>query len=328
MNATLDIRKSEDLAALRREAALAGPGLAGRREPAGDAARLALARRFAEHGEIPPVYVLADSRWTDRRAKLFEAGHYEDKGLAVTEAHLAALAAGFEAPVPVLIEHAASPLELGYLTGVEHVGAELFGTVALSHEADALLRSCGASSLSVALSPDLARLVEVSVVRSPRVADARLFAAKAEGEEIRFEAALPAPEPPPGEFAGSGVAPDDDAALARLLDEGRLFPSQMDAARRLLAEGRAGRGGGGPHFDADSGGIRALLVDLLRSRPPSALFSDLAPDPGALSGEAGPSRAETDAAAAELLLPEEAAFYRRHFPGVSLGEIAKRRSRR
>ena len=303
MNATLDKKKTETAAALRREAALAGPGLSGRREPAGDAARLALARRFADLGEIPPVYVLANAEWTDRRAKLFQAGVYADKGLTVTPDHLAALAAGFDGPVPVLIEHAQSPLELGYLTGVEHAGDELFGTVALSREADALLRSCGASSLSVALAPDLSRLVEVSLVRSPRVADARLFGASG-GSEIRFDSVLD--EEPPVEPRAT-----EDADLARLLDEGRLFPAQVEAARRLLEHGRT-------RFDADSRGIRRLLLDLLESRPPSALFSELAP---------APPVADADAAA-ELLLPEEAAFYRRHFPGVSLGEIAKRRTKR
>ncbi len=45
--------------------------------------------------------------------------------------------------MPLLIEHATSPLELGYLTSVEADGGELFGTVALSAEANVLIEKSG-----------------------------------------------------------------------------------------------------------------------------------------------------------------------------------------
>ncbi|RYG24586.1 hypothetical protein EON82_10240, partial [bacterium] len=89
------------------------------------------------------------SGWVQRRAKLFEAGEYPDKGILVTDEDLIALAEGFSRPVPVLIEHAQSPLELGFLTAVERSGKDLFGTVSLSQEADALVRKSGARGLSL-----------------------------------------------------------------------------------------------------------------------------------------------------------------------------------
>ena len=53
--------------------------------------------------------------WVRRRAKLFEAGDYPDKGVTVAPETLQALANGFSQPVPVLVEHAESPLQLGFL---------------------------------------------------------------------------------------------------------------------------------------------------------------------------------------------------------------------
>ena len=114
-------------------------------------------------------------RWVRRRAKLFEAGDYPDKGISVSDADLAALVEGFSGPVPVLIEHSESPLELGFLTEVSREGRELHGTVSLSTEADALVRRSGARGLSLGLAPDLRSIREVSLVRRPRVSGAGFF---------------------------------------------------------------------------------------------------------------------------------------------------------
>lgn len=111
-----------------------------------------------------------------REAKLFEAGDYPDKGVTVLPEDLADLAARFQRPVPILIEHTDSPLALGFLESVRADGTELFGTVALSEEANCLIEQSGADSLSLGLSPDLREIQEVSLVRHPRVPSARLFA--------------------------------------------------------------------------------------------------------------------------------------------------------
>jgi hypothetical protein len=231
-------------------------------------------------------------RWVERRAKLFEAGEYPDKGLTVTEEDLSRLAGSFDGPVPVLIEHAESPLHLGELSSVEAVGPELFGTVRLTEEADRLVRRSGAASLSVALSPDLSRILEVSLVRRPRVPDARLF-----GGGPVFHARWP----------GLSAAPEVARLVGDLLREGRLTPAQRPYAEALLACGQA------VAFDGDSVPVAALARALLELQPPSALFAEVAP-----------ARPADDS---NLLLPEEEAFYRRYFPGVELSEIARRRAR-
>lgn len=232
------------------------------------------------------------ARWVERRAKLFEAGDYPDKGLSVTVEDLARLEESFEGPVPVLIEHAESPLHLGELTSVEAIGGELFGTVRLTEEADRLVRRSGAASLSVALSPDLGRIVEVSLVRHPRVPDARLL-----GAGPVFSTAWPS----------VSVSPEARALLDALLMDGRLTPAQRPFAEALLACGQ------GVVFDGGSVPVAALAKALLERQPPSALLSEVAP-----------ARGSNDS---NLLLPEEEAFYRRYFPDIDLAEIARRRSR-
>ncbi len=238
--------------------------------------------------------------WVQRQAKLFEAGEYPDKGVSVTEAHLAQLAAGFLRPVPLLIEHADSPLQMGYLTQVEARGSELFGTLSLSEEANQLVESSGARSLSLGLSPDLAEIREVSLVRNPRVPSAQLFS-----DGVVFLADLP-----------------DDAALWReryraleqetrnkevdrklsgYLKRGKLCPAQVPFARALLACDDT------VEFDGAKQPLRKLLIAMIDRQPPSNLFHETAGTP------APPEN--------PLLLPEEASFYRRHFPHIALKDI-------
>jgi hypothetical protein len=240
---------------LLRQAALLGPGHLGRRRTADDAERARLAEALGETGQEIPAYLAQPRSWVDRRAKLFEAGDYPDKGVNVTAADLLALEAAFDLPVPVLIEHARSPLEIGYLTAVEARGDELFGTLALTEEADSLIQRDGARALSLGLSPDLGQIREVSLVRRPRVASARLFA---DGPS----------------FVGRVVAPgpEDAEALDRLTAEGRLSPAQRPFAEALMA------------------------------------------DPGAVEFDGGPEPVRS------------LVFYRRVFPGLDLGEIARNRT--
>ena len=247
--------------------------------------------------------------WVERRAKLFEAGEYPDKGIAVSDDDLVALVKGFSGPVPVLIEHAESPLELGFLTAVTREGKELHGTVSLSREADALVRRSGARGLSLGLSPDLRAIREVSLVRRPRVAGAGFFSG---GEFVEFageifsaerERAEAARHPLPTLPQGGG---DPSETLAKFVREGRMVPAQVPFAEALLAcEGVV-------EFSGDKRPLRELLLALLERQPPLALFGQTAPMIPV------PDRPAT-------MLPEEAAFYTRHFPGVPLTDIAEAR---
>lgn len=272
---------------LLRQAALLGPGHHGRRRTAGDSERARLAEAFDGTGQEVPAYLAQPRSWVDRRAKLFEAGEYPDKGVTVTEADLLALEAAFDLPVPILIEHARSPLEIGYLTAVEAKGSELFGTLALAEEADSLIQRDGARALSLGLSPDLSEIREVSLVRRPRVPSARLFA---DGPS----------------FVGRVEAPDsaDAETLDRLTAEGRLAPAQRPFAEALLADS------GTVEFDGGVEPVRSLVLRMLGAALPHSLFTESAPVAPTAAG----------------LAPEEADFYRRVFPGLDLGEIARNRT--
>lgn len=249
--------------------------------------------------------VREEHRWVERHAKLFEAGEFPDKGVTVTEEHLRQLAAAHREPVPILIEHAESPLEIGFLTGVEVRGPELFGTVALTEEADRLIERSGARSLSVGLSPDLSEILEVSLVRSPRVESARLFCTELEPAarwdsrsswRTRYE-----------RLESEVREREARAAVERFVRQGRLTPAQAPAALSLFLTSTS------VTFDGRSVPVAEVLRDLLDKQPVSPLFREHAPEPPSDYSQ-------------QLLLPEEADFYRRHFPDVSLDEIARRKA--
>lgn len=341
-------------------------------------------RRPRDEPDAMKVGSLAGREWIERRAKLFETGNFPDKGVRVSMEDLAALAASFKGPVPVLIEHSDSALQMGFLTRVEALGDELFGTVALTKEANELLEASGAKSLSLGLSTDLSEIREVSIVRNPRVADAELysgfcfcgefddardtrcvmgdpdFAQRHEGEHGATKGAsedsefggvtksgqpgtpIPRPLPPipTASKQGEGESPLADEPLTdspsqpfsvssadtrfqNLKDEvrrgeaqrtvegfvraGRICPAQVPFAEAMLqAEDVI-------QFDGESRPIRQLLIAMIERQPPMQLFS-----------AAVPENVSVDSGAAKLL-PEEAEFYRKHFPDVSLEEIAARK---
>lgn len=119
-----------------------------------------------------------------REAKLLEAGLYADKGVEIRETDLQHLAEGFKEPVPVLVEHRISPIQLGWLVKVWHRGRELFGQLNLLPEADALLNRLRVRGLSLGITADLRRILEVSVTGNPRIPSAQLFT-QTPSEKIR-----------------------------------------------------------------------------------------------------------------------------------------------
>ncbi len=327
----MTMKTANERTGLLRQAAELGPGYLGKRRESSFTEREALAQGL---GEESPPYLLSGSAWIERRAKLFEAGEYPDKGVTVTPEHLTQLATSFDLPVPVLIEHSDSPLELGYLTAVEHAGNDLFGTLALTTEANALVERSGARSLSLGLAPDLTEIREVSLVRNPRVASAQLYTA-----ELVFEAELdgeaPTPNPLPqfpdeqdSEFKAGAEKPRDganewqrkfhdlqrqrqeedaDRRVAAFVAEGRLTPAQVPFARALLVSEDT------IEFDGEKQPLAHLLVSMIQRQPPHQMFGERTPAPSVDYSS-------------HLMMPEEVEFYNRHFPGVSLDEIAKKRS--
>lgn len=245
------------------------------------------------------------AEWIERRAKLFEAGDYPDKGVTVTVAHLRAMVANFGEPVPLLIEHEESPLELGFLSNVEAIDDELYGTVRLTPEANALVERSGATSLSLGISPELDRIREVSLVRRPRVADARLFTG------LCFEAEFQGDEREDwaGRYADLESRVRREAAerqAEELVAKGQLTPAQLPFALALLSTTDT------VTFDGTRVPVGQVLMQLLTARPPMLLTDEIAPAPQADFSHV-------------LMLPEEAEFYRRYFPDIALDQIAAKR---
>ena len=115
-----------------------------------------------------------DEGVVERDALLFRAGSYPDRDIEITEEDLDRMIEGYT-PAPIKVEHTDTPLRFGVVTRIWRVGRELFGRLAFNPLAWALARECGATRLSVAVRRDKTGLREVSLVRSPRIADAAVF---------------------------------------------------------------------------------------------------------------------------------------------------------
>jgi hypothetical protein len=120
-----------------------------------------------------------------KQSKLFEAGHYPDKGVTVSESDLDRMVSRFS-PVPIKVEHMDTPFDgaLGTVSKIWRKGIELFGDLAFNPHAWALAEAAGAKLLSIGLKRDLSGLSEVSLVRIPRVADARVFHFSRESDAV------------------------------------------------------------------------------------------------------------------------------------------------
>lgn len=271
--------------ALLQQAAEAGPGWRGKRTALDESQRQNLIDALTKFKVEAPKFLTDPCEWVDREAKLFEAGEYPDKGVTVTEADLDKMAANFDLPVPVLIEHSTSPLDLGYLTDIWASGSELFGRVALTAEADQIIRKSGASKLSVGLSPDLDEIREVSLVQRPRVASAQLFSFESEFDEDKT------------------FSDQCNAEISRLIGAGKIYPHQSDMVRALLSCGQ------GVSFNRSHQSVGRIVLDLLKSGPSHSMFTEV-------GATGAPAQSGFD--------PDESAFYSRHFPDLSLEEIAKR----
>lgn len=115
-----------------------------------------------------------DEGVVERNALLFRAGSYPDRDIEISEQDLDRMVDGYT-PAPIKVEHTDTPLRFGVVTKIWRVGKELFGRLAFNPLAWALARECGATRLSVAVRRDKSGLQEVSLVRSPRIADAAVF---------------------------------------------------------------------------------------------------------------------------------------------------------
>ncbi|MCS6830832.1 MAG: hypothetical protein RMM08_04740 [Armatimonadota bacterium] len=246
----------------------------------------------------------------EREAKLFEAGSYPDKGLEVNEEQLQALVEGFTAPVPLMVEHLSHGWRIGQLKQLWRRGKELFGRVTLLPEAEALLKRLGIRGISVAVTPDVKRIVEVSVTATPRVADARLLSSGAvafSGEilltevtalEQDMEALRQRAEA--AEFALRERQVEE--SLQRWVRQGKLTPAVREMAKTLLLQGTQV-----VTFAGSNVSVAEVFARFVEALPPTVRF-----------GEAAPAGEEE-----HILSVEEEAFLRRYWGDLSPEQIAR-----
>ncbi len=246
----------------------------------------------------------------EREAKLFEAGSYPDKGLEVSEEQLQALVESFAAPVPVMVEHLPHGWQIGVLKGLWRRGRELFGRVAILAEAEALLKRLGIGGISVAVTPDVQRIVEVSVTATPRVADARLMSAKAvsfcgeilwtEVSKMEQEMEALRQRAEAAEFALRERWVEE--TIQRWIRLGKLTPAVREMAKTLMMQGTQV-----VQFRGGDTSVAEVFARLVESLPPMVSF-----------GERAPVGEEETALSAE-----QEAFLRRHWSDVPVEQIAR-----
>ncbi|MFN3689765.1 MAG: hypothetical protein ACK4UU_02435 [Fimbriimonadales bacterium] len=281
------------------------------------------------------------AEWIYRDAKLLEVGVYPDKGVAMTREHLDAQVRSFRAPIPLLVEHRPSPLLLGWLLRVWRRGDALYGRLALFPEADALLRRLRLRGLSVGLSRDLRRLLEVSITASPRVPSAQLFhsaqgvcvvgvgahdsnpranASRTDSEEvIHLETVVMhevAEETPSYQEVLERRIRELEAELRRREAREQIqqwsLRGQLPPALAPLAEALLLQGDAPVQFSGATTSVAELFRQFVNSLPPQNLLGELAPMP----------EAETSTFSADAL-----EFLRRAFPDLNPAEILQKEAR-
>jgi hypothetical protein len=169
-----------------------------------------------------------------RPARLFVAGQYPDKGVAISPEDIAGIVARFNeagTPVPVLTEHQAGLHDpLGQVVALHVEGGELWGMLCFSEGTDAHLRERGITRCSVGLvRPDEGgfALKEVSMTERPRVPGAGLLTPEQVGEKV-------------AEFRAAGkLTPAMETPLRRLLAAPAVLTfddgTALDVTRETLA---------------------------------------------------------------------------------------------
>lgn len=247
----------------------------------------------------------------ERDARLFTAGSYPDVGIEITEADLDRMAEEHR-PVPIKIEHTDSPLELGTVTKLWRVGKDLFGRLAFTAPAWSLVEACGAKKLSAAVKRDKSGLVEVSLVRSPRVAGAAIFGTGPLEFQFEIEGGDDMTEAREAEFS-KRIADlerelgrrEVDSRIESLKRAGKLVPAAEEMARALLSAGNR-------QVVTFSDGVEKSVADtflaFLEAQPKVIEFSELA------EGAREPvemSEAEREMCAKLGISPEAVAKYKK-----------------
>jgi hypothetical protein len=162
------------------------------------------------------------------------------------------------------------------------VGKELFGRLAFTRPAWELVKSSGARKLSVGLKRDKSSLVEVSLVRNPRIADAAVFA----GEEVhcfetdiehlceKGDCSMEVDEKDKRieELETLLRAKDVEVKVDELKRAGKLVPAAEKFARAILMA----PSGHQVSFDDRDIPVSDLFLAFLENQPKAVEFSELA----------------------------------------------------
>jgi hypothetical protein len=226
-----------------------------------------------------------------REAKLLETGLYADKAVEIQETDLQRLAEQFTEPVPILVEHRLSPIRLGWLVKVWRKGQELFGQLNLLPEADALLNRLRIRGLSLGITSDLSRILEVSATGSPRVPSAQLFAQSASEapqniQEVIYMDTVEITAPAPSEnmermeqlqqqVAQLEHALQEQQVQSRVqswLRQGKLTPALVPFAEAIL-----GHAGTSLSFNQAEMPLAALFAQFVEHLPGHPLITEQTP---------------------------------------------------
>jgi hypothetical protein len=219
----------------------------------------------------------------ERDARLFAAGDYPDRGVTFTEADLDKIIQNHK-PVPICLEHVEMPIELGWVGRIWRKGSELFGRLAFKPKAWELIASSGARRLSAAVKRDKSGLVEVSIVRQPRVENAVIFRADARSD-LHFDFNLEKgecfmPETEISQFSNRITeleaklrAQTVDAQIASLKRDGRIVPASEPYARAILCTGDSQVV---TFADGEEKPVAEAFLAFLEAQPKVIEFSELA----------------------------------------------------
>ena len=217
----------------------------------------------------------------EKDAKIFEAGEYPDKEIAIGEDDLDVIVSNFT-EVPVKVEHTDSPLDpLGTVKRIWRRGKELFARLAFPGDLAAFLERRGVKKLSVALYKDPLRLAEVSLVLSPRVPTAAMFGNEltaggrllaADGGEVSENMSDVDRDKEIAELKFALRAKDVEARLAELKAQGKIVPASEPFAREILLQCD-----GKVTFGDEESTVAQLFERFLEAQPNVLLFGELAP---------------------------------------------------
>jgi len=212
----------------------------------------------------------------EREAKLFEAGSYPDRGIDITEEDLERIAEN-TSNAPIRIEHMPTPFDgaIGVVKSVYRRGKELFGKLHFTRAAWELVKAANARRLSVALKKDKGAIVEVSLVREPRIADAAVFATGElsilGGSEISLDE--PSVVNSEAEYLRSEIRRKDaQIEIDRLKRLGKLVPAGEVFARAILESDDDSV----VTFGGQATPVRQLFLWFLDSQPKVIEFAELA----------------------------------------------------